>query len=222
MWCVDDGSASAFQPTHLSTRIIHKWLDAPALCLHWTTSPLWTQERCFSTSAERWRRSLLLFLFTRQFIPSGDVDRTSVGMTRSAARRETTAPPSPVASSSWTRLTTTSPWSPGNFPGCLLCCFSSRWDTSSSERCAPNPGSSPSHTTDPRLLPHRKNCSWRAAHRIRIRLLPSSCPRTMNPSACRHMKRRCGMGAEQLESNAGQATRQGRRLVKAGLHSAAQ
>lgn len=195
---------------HFSQRIfqrtVHKWLGSPALCLHCIISPLWTQERCFSTSVKRLRCSLFLFLFAHLFIPFKSVDRTFVGMTRSAAYRETTAPPSPVARSSWIRPTTISLWSPGNFPGCLLCCFSSRWDTSSSERCVPNPGSSPRHTMDTHLLPHRKTRSWRAAQRIQ--LLPLS---------CRHMKKRCGMGAEQLESNTGQTTWQEPRFDEMGI-----
>lgn len=160
------------------------------------------QERCLSASARRWRCSFSLYSHPRLFIPSGDVDRTYVGMTRSAVRKETTAAPSPVAGSPWTRPSTTSPWSPGNFPACWLCCFSSPWDTSCSGRCAPNPGSWPStQSTDTHLLPRHRSRSLKAVDSMC--LLSSSYLPTMNVNACRRMRRRCALGSEQLEPRVG-------------------
>lgn len=197
LWCVSVSASASFSVLSESSR--------PALFpqsftneVHLIISPLWIRPRCFSTNAEPCRCSPFSFSFARLCMPSENVDWTFVGMTRSAARRVTTPRPSPVASSSWTTPTTTSRWSPGNFLGCLLCCFSSLRDTLSSECCVPDPGSSPRLTADTQQLPLHRIRSWRAVHRLArwIRLLLLSCPHTKNANACRHMKKRCAMGAE--------------------------
>lgn len=156
------------------------------------------QRRCFSTSARRWPSSRRAFSSALWFPPSADVDRTSAGTSRSAARRATTPPRSPVASSSWTRPTTTSPWWPGNFPGCSSCCSCSRWDTLCSGCCAPGPGSSHRRTTDTRPSPRLKSRWWRAAHRTArwSRVLPLSCRRMRTANVYRHMRKLCGKGTE--------------------------
>lgn len=164
--------------------------------LQWVISPVWTERRCFSTDA-KYRRCSSPASSSAQFTPSKNAAGSFVETTRSAACTETTPPKPPVASDSWTRLTTTSPWSPGNFPGCWFCCFSSRWDTLCTERCAPDPGSSARRPTDSRPPPRHKNRSWRAARRTASRHRPRLpiCPRTRSANASRPTKRRCGKAA---------------------------
>lgn len=201
------GSTTGGVRNHVSQPIflcvLLKWLGSSASRLHLDYSGAHhAQERCLFASVGLWRCSLSLYSHPRLFIPSGDVDRTSVGMTRSAARKETTAAPSPVAGSPLTRRSTTSPWSPGNFPACWLCCFSSPWDTPCTGRCASNRGSGPStHSTDTHLLPRHRSRSLKAVDWMC--LLTSSCHPTMNVNACRRMRRRCALGSEQLEPRVG-------------------
>lgn len=154
--------------------------------------------QCFCTKAKCWQSSLFAVWSAQWFIPSENVDMPSVGMTKTAAQWEKT-PLVPVVGSSRTWLTTTSPWSPGNFLEFLSCSFSSLWDTLSREPCAQDPDRIAPHPTDTQLPQYRKSRLWRSAQGTVRWIQPHllNCPPTMNAKVCRHMKRRCGMGAEE-------------------------